>query len=49
VNVQGVHGLYEYADVVRQHLAENFVYLPRSALGAQGATNLALYHAERCL
>jgi hypothetical protein len=34
MDVQGVHGLYEHTDVVRQDLAENFAYLPRITLGA---------------
>jgi hypothetical protein len=34
MDVQGVHGLYQYTDVVRQNLTQNFVYLPYVALGA---------------
>jgi hypothetical protein len=44
-----VHGLYQHADVMAEHLAEHFVYLPRIALGAQGASELALYHGVGCL
>src|SRR5215212_5858788 len=46
VDIQGVHCLYEHADVVRQNLAECFVNLPGIALGTQGAPELSLYHAE---
>jgi hypothetical protein len=40
MDAQRVHRLYEHADVVRQILAENFVYLPRIALGTQALPNL---------
>jgi hypothetical protein len=33
MDVEGVHRLYEYANVVRQHLAQRLVYLPGIALG----------------
>ncbi len=42
--VQRAHRLYEYAGVVLQDLAENFVYLHRITLGAFGASELALIH-----
>jgi hypothetical protein len=40
VDVEGVHRLYEHADVVRQHLAQSLVNLPGVTLASQGASEL---------